>query len=294
MFIEVINRKTGQIEKERVYGGRALNFVWGKSRLGALVRHLVRLPFFSKFYGALQKGRLSKKKIAPFIETFGVDTSEFKKGVGQFSSFNDFFTRELKEGVRPISDTTAVMPADGRYLFFKTADEAPFFSIKKQKFTLESFLQDQDLAKKYEKGPLIIGRLCPFDYHRFHFPIDSKPSRARPVEGALYSVNPIALAIRPSIFCENRRLITSLKSEIFGEVLMVEIGATNVGSIHQTYQPDTAYRKGDEKGYFSFGGSAIALLFPKGMLTIDPALLANTKRGYETYCQMGESINNFS
>jgi phosphatidylserine decarboxylase len=137
---------------------------------------------------------------------------------------------------------------------------------------------------------MILSRLCPVDYHRFHFPCAGQPGPPRFINGWLYSVNPIALATRPSIFWENKRVVTAIESPALGQVQFVEIGATMVGSIRQTYTPGETVAKGDEKGYFAFGGSSVAVLFEKGRIEIDTDLLKNTDNGLETYARVGERM----
>src|SRR3989344_2992740 len=259
MEITYIDRKTGQTAIERVYGGPFLSLLYGD--------------------GFLQKRKSSAKKIAPFIQAYGIDASEFADS--GFDSFNDFFIRKLKPERRPIAQDPkiVVLPADGRYLVFNQFDR---FFIKGQEFSLLEFLKDPPMARRFQEGSMAIARLCPSDYHRFHFPCDGIPAKPRLINGLLYSVNPIALKKNVSILSENKRMITEIETDHFGTVLYIEIGATSVGSIRQTYTPDLKVKKGDEKGYFEFGGSCIALLFEKGRVTFDADLTANTQKGIET------------
>jgi phosphatidylserine decarboxylase len=146
------------------------------------------------------------------------------------------------------------------------------------------------LATRYEGGSMILSRLCPVDYHRFHFPCPGVPGPPSFINGWLYSVNPIALITRPSIFWENKRVVTAIESPALGQVQFVEIGATMVGSIRQTYTPGATVAKGDEKGYFAFGGSSVAVLFEKGRIEFDADLVKNTAAGIETYARVGERM----
>jgi len=289
MKLEIWNRETQTIEGEKVYGEKSLNFLY-KSWLGLPFRHLAtRYPFVSAFYGWWMSRSFTRQLIAPFIQKFGLDPAIFRLPVSDFASFNAFFTRELKPEARPIASTAAVMPADGRYWFYPSMGQAEGFVVKRERFDLPSLLQDEALAARYADGTMIMARLCPTDYHRFHFPIDCVPGPTCLINGYLYSVNPIAIQQDLSIFTQNKRTLCSLQSETFGEVLFLEIGATNVGSIHQTYTPNRKHLKGEEKGYFSFGASALILLFRKGVLTLAPDL---TPRPIETLCLMGQSLSN--
>lgn len=290
--IHYINRKTGHLEEEKVFGEKALHFLYGNP-LGKIINICVaKSTLASHLYGWWQKQSWTKKKIAPFIEYFKMDPTEFLEPIDRFQSFNDFFIRKLKSETRPLiqDDKTAIIPADARYLFFQNIAQTDGFIIKGQKFSLKTLLQDDQLAARYENGSMVIARLCPTDYHRFHFPFDTIPSQSKLINGHLYSVNPVALRQNIHIFTQNKRVITSLQSETFGTVLFIEIGATNVGSIHQTYTPNKPYKKGDEKGYFSFGGSSLILLFEKDRIALDQDLLEASKQGVEIRALMGQSM----
>jgi phosphatidylserine decarboxylase len=295
--IVYINRLTGQKEIEKVYGGKALQFLYGDDLLSRLigwplVHLLVRTSLFSFLYGYWQKRASSRSKIRPFIANFAVDPSEFLDSVDSYRSFNDFFIRHLKPTVRPIAPgkDVAVIPADGRYYFYQDLTQADGFIVKGRKFCLETLLGDRALAARYVGGSMLLARLCPVDYHRFHFPCDGVAAPARLINGWLYSVNPLAVKRNIVIFTENKRAVTELVSEPFGRIQYLEIGATNVGSIIQTYIPNTLQGKGAEKGYFSFGGSALVLLFEPGRIQFDQDLLEATAQGLEIRCLMGQSL----
>lgn len=296
MEIQYVERSTGEMRVEKIYGHKALSLLYGDGFLKGLFSKLVlpllaHLPFFSRFYGFLQKRKASKKKIAPFIEAYGVDENEFLES--NFASFNDFFIRKLKPSARPIvgDPNVLAMPADGRYLVYPKFEQ---FTVKGQKFSLFEFLQSQEGSSRYGDGSMAIIRLCPSDYHRFHFPCDGMPSKPHLINGPLYSVNPIALRKRLSILSENKRVITELETEKFGNILYIEIGATAVGTIQQTFTPNQKVKKGQEKGYFEFGGSCIVLLFEKGMIQFDSDLINHSKQGLETRANYGTSLGRSS
>ena len=290
-MIQYIDRKTGALCDEKVYGKEAIQLFYGDGLLSRILYHTVlpvvaRIPWLSSAYGWLQKSRFSREKVARFIEDYGVDASEFEES--EFSTFNDFFIRKLKKERRPIAAgaPTLAAPADGRYLVYPTFSD---FVVKGQEFSLPKFLGDDVLARRFEDGAMLIARLCPVDYHRFHFPCDGVVEKARLINGPLYSVNLVALKRWIAILSENKRMVTEIESKEFGTVLYVEIGATAVGTIRQTFQPGTV-EKGAEKGYFEFGGSCLVLLFERGRVQFDSDLIANTQRGVETLCRMGERV----
>lgn len=288
MSYVIRNRKTGILEPEQIYGEKAISFLYGDKALGKPLMDLVcKFPLFSMLYGKLQSSRASAKKVKPFIENFDIDASEFEKQ--DFASFNDFFTRKLKPGARPLATTNLVIPADGRFLAFQNISKSDGFFVKGQKFDLAKLLHSESLADRYHSGTMVIARLCPTDYHHFHFPCDCRPGESTLINGALYSVNPIALKQNCHIFTENKRRLTLLDTA-FGTVAYMEIGATSVGTIVETYSPGNHYRKGDEKGYFSFGGSALVLLFEPGRITLDPDLQQTGLDKIELRCLMGQSL----
>lgn len=289
----VIDRATKKQIEEDVPYKNSLLFLYGEHPFAWILRPLIcRLPLLSKLFGYLQRKPSSAKNIRPFIEKYGIDTSEFLDPVDSYQSFNDFFIRKLKTSARPITDgnDVAVLPADGRYLAFQDVAHEEGFMVKGKKFSIEKLLGDKKLAHKYAQGSMVIARLAPVDYHRFHFPCNCIPSEPELINGPLFSVNPIALKKNIEILAENKRVITRLKTEHFGTVLYIEVGATYVGSIFQTYEAGQHYAKGDEKGYFAFGGSSLILLFEPFRIQIDHDLIANTHQGFETLGRLGQSL----
>lgn len=290
--IEYIERKTGEIKVEKVPGEKYLKFLY-YNPLGELPLNLVvKKKFLTEYYGREMDKPESVKKIPSFIKEADINISEAKKKVEEFTSFNDFFYRELKDGARTVDTREEVLssPADGKILVFENLDKEKKFYIKGDKFTLEEFFADKELAEKYRDGIFMIIRLAPIDYHRFHFPTDGKISESKLVDGAYYSVSTHAIRKNFRILCENKREYSILKTERFGDIAMFEVGATMVGGIKQSYQPNTFVKKGEEKGYFYFGGSTCVLVFEKGKVKIDSDLLENTKKGIETKVYMGEKI----
>ena len=286
--IQYYERESGQLKTEKVAGEKWLLWLYynpvGKATLWALAKR----KLVSSIYGNIMDRTSSAKKINPFIEDFGIDMSVAQKK--EFNTFNDFFTRKLKEDARPVDtcSTFVVAPADGKILAYADVSNTDFI-IKGYRFDISSFLDNPELAQKYHDGALIIIRLAPADYHRFHFPISGNISSNKKVDGDYYSVNPFALRKKAEIFCLNKREYTILANPLFGGVVMAEVGATMVGSIIQTFKGTYAYR-GEEKGYFKFGGSTVVLLFEKSKIHIDKDLLINTSKGYETAVKMGERI----
>ncbi len=290
--IQYIDRVTGKREEEKVYGDWALRLLYEKKGGALLLPFIASFSFFSKMYGFLQRRRSSRKKILPFIRKFQVPMEEYEKKAEEFLSFDDFFTRKLKRGSRKFSQDPkeAILFADGRYLFFEKVEEVYRFFVKGREFSLSSLLQDESLSGEYRDGSMVIARLAPMDYHRFHFPFEVEIKKSWEIPGPLYSVNPLALRKNWHYLCENKRVITEMENPHFGKVLYIEIGATYVGTIHQTYDPAKSGKKGEEKGYFSFGGSCIILLFQKDKILFDSDLLEGARQNMEVKALFGQPM----
>lgn len=290
--IKYVERVTGEIKVEDVPGESFLKFLY-YNPLGKLPLDLVaKKKFLSSLYGRYMDTRLSASKIKSFIRDFNIDMEESVKSVKEFQTFNDFFIRKLKGESRKIveENNKVASPADGKILAFEDIEDKDKFFIKGDEFTLRDFFKDSSLAKKYEGGTFIIIRLAPVDYHRYHFPLDGIVIWNKKVEGSYLSVSPYAVRNNFRIYCENKREISILRTKGFGDVVLSEIGATMVGGIVQTFRRDQPLKKGQEKGYFNFGGSSCILIFEKGKINIDQDILKNSMEGLETKVYMGEGI----
>ena len=290
--IRYIERKTGEYKIEKVPGESFLKFLYynpfGKLALEALVKR----KFLSVWYGKKMDTPESKKKILPFVKALEIPMEEAEKSWEDFTSFNDFFYRKLKKGARTwdMREEVLVSPADGKILAYENIDSFSSFLVKGQEFSLEELFASKEMAEKYAGGSFVIVRLAPVDYHRFHFPIDAWVGTSHKIDGYYDSVSTHAIRRNIRIFLENQREYTILESKLFGDIAYFEVGATMVGGIHQTYLENTMINKGEEKGYFDFGGSTCLLLFEKGKVQLDEDLLENTKKGLETKVYVGEKI----
>jgi phosphatidylserine decarboxylase len=290
--IRYFHRTKKTVETEQVYGEAWLRWTYGNP-LGRFGLELViKRALLSRIYGWRMNRRYSSQKILPFIDKYDLDVDEFAKSAFSFKTFNDFFFRALKPGVRPIvaGERIAVLPADGRHLAIPLIDAGAGFYAKGQRFNLKAFLRDDALASEFNGGAMLISRLCPVDYHRFHFPVAGTPGEPRLINGWLYSVSPIALRKNLAYLWENKRVVTLIESPGFGRVAMVEIGATMVGSILQTYVPGRAVAKGEEKGLFKFGGSCVVTLFRSGRIRFDADLVEHSANQLEVYAKMGDRL----
>lgn len=289
--IPYLDRLSKKIALEKVYGGKAVAYLYSGTVFANFLRNIVcKNNFISSLLGRWHKASWTKKNILPFIKEYGVDSDEFLLPPHEFTSFNDFFIRKLKKQARPIETADAIIPADARYWFYEKVDSSTDFLIKGEHLNLENLLGSKEKASIFSGGSAAIARLCPSDYHRFHFPIDCMPSDTQLINGPLFSVNPLAIKQNIAHLTENKRKITYLESPLFKTTAFIEIGATSVGTIQETYTPFKYALKGDEKGYFEFGGSALILLFEPNTIAFCPDLTQATKDGYEIRCLFGQKM----
>jgi phosphatidylserine decarboxylase len=290
MQIKFIDRKTGDLITETPPAEGLLKFLYDNPFGKTAILPIAKRKFVSEIYGRKMNKQSSVKKIPDFVKQLGINMNESEKSILEFNSFNDFFYRKLKPSARPI-ENGFVSPGDGKLLAFENIADVHDFFVKGRKFTLPEFLNNKTLAEKHKNASMFILRLAPNDYHRFHFPYDGIVSDITKIKGDYYSVSPYALASNfTKVFCENKREYCILNSKDKGEIIIAPVGATMVGSIIETYTPNQQIKKGDEMGYFTFGGSTIVLLLDKDKVTIDSDILDNTKKHIETFVKMGEQI----
>ena len=291
-MIEIYNRKTKKYDVEKVSGEKYLKWTYSSPIGMTFLKLLVKKKIFSKVYGYFCDTKRSKNKIHSFITDFNIDMSICKKSILEFESFNDFFSRELTSEARPITNrfNALTAPGDGRMLIYEDIDLDNLIQVKGYTYSLKELLKDYGTAANYNGGVCMIVRLCPTDYHRFHFIDNGSCGKTNKIKGAFYSVNPIALKKIPELYCKNKREWSIFHSDNFGDILQVEVGATCVGTIIQSYEVDSPVKKGQEKGYFKFGGSTIILFFEPEKITIDKDIIRQSKLGIETKVVMGEKI----
>ncbi|AFM40681.1 phosphatidylserine decarboxylase precursor [Desulfosporosinus acidiphilus SJ4] len=291
-MIKYYNRNNKSYEIEQVAGDKVLNWTYSSPIGLSLLELIIKRRIFSSLYGWYLTRRISRRKISSFVSNFNIDLSLTEKGLRDFSSFNDFFYRKLKPQARPIDkdDLSLISFGDGKLLAYETIDLEKLVQVKGFTYSLRELINNDQIAEKFTNGTCLILRLCPTDYHRFHFIDSGTCENTIKIKGAYYSVNPIALQKVKKLFCENKREWTIFHSNNFADVLYVEVGATCVGSIVQTYTPQTTVNRGDEKGYFKFGGSTVILFFESDQVSIDEDIIEQTKRGIESSVLLGERI----
>ncbi len=286
--IYYVDREDGLTKKEQVAGEGWLVWLYNNPVGKATMTTLIKRKFVSDWYGKQMDAPDSKSKIEPFIKDFHIDMSIAQEQ--DYHSFNEFFYRKLKPDARPVNQDSLVVvsPADGKLLAFSDIENQDFI-VKGFKFNIGDYFDKQDLIDRYKDGSLMIIRLCPTDYHRYHFPVNGRVVEDAMILGDYYSVSPIALKKKIELLVMNKRSYCEIETREFGKVVMSEVAATMVGTMINTYQGPQV-EKGQERGYFKFGGSTVILFFEKGRIIIDADLLKNTAMGLETEVKMGSRI----
>ena len=283
--VEYIERRTGERVKESVMGDRALRFAYETLLGRTLWPVLFGSRLVSDFLGRRYDSPRSKPDIAKLASIPGCRADEAAKPLEEYATFNEFFTRRLKPGARPLGDGF-VSPADGRLMLYLGADADSPVPLKGARRALREVFGGDAPPGRLD---IAVVRLAPVDYHRFHFPCDcdiAAPVRAIP--GRYHSVNPIALARRPDVYADNERQVTKCRAP-FGDLWLADVGAFGVGTVVQTYV-GTNHAKGAERGYFKFGGSTVVMAQAAGAVCFDGDLVRNSASGIETRVLCRERI----
>ncbi|HNW60056.1 MAG TPA: archaetidylserine decarboxylase [bacterium] len=276
-------------EEETVLGEGLMRWAY-HTRTGRMVgRLLFHHAWPSRLSGWFAHTRWSRRQIARVIRDLRIDTAEFAQPPDSYASFNAFFSRRLRPGARPFAADPGQIasPADGRVLVYPELQDGTLIPVKGKAFTVEALLGGD--AVPFHGGSLAVVRLCPADYHRFHFPCDGRVADQKRIRGRFHSVNQLILALGIDVFAENQREVTLLENDRLGGFAFVEVGAFGVGRIVQTWSAPV-FRKGDEKGYFEYGGSTIVLVFAPGRMRFAADLLEHSREGYETLLKAGEEL----
>jgi phosphatidylserine decarboxylase len=244
-----------------------------------------RLTTFAGRVAGAKGGSMTTRLIRWFVGKYGVNMAEAANpDIASYSSFNEFFTRPLKPGVRPLAQADFVCPVDGAISQFGAIDDHHMLQAKGHRFTTTDLVGgDAALAAQFRHGSFANLYLSPKDYHRLHMPCDGKLTRMIYVPGALFSVNPTTARGVPNLFARNERVVCVFESPEHGPFVLVLVGATIVGSMatvwHGVVNPkrpqkisewdysgeDIVLKKGDEMGRFLLG-STIVMLFQAGTI----------------------------
>lgn len=279
--MKIYDRSLQKYIEEKESNQKSLNFLY-KTVLGRiLLKCIFARPYFSKLRSIYYHSQSSAKKIGPFIEEYSVDVSNWNPD--NFKSFNDFFERK-KEVQIDLSDGELPAVADSRLSAYRISDNL-MVDVKHSIYSLEELLNSHIDLTEYNAGTCLVFRLSLEDYHRYIYPADGKLLKSYTVKGELHTVRPISNSYK--VFSRNKRTVSVLSTKLFGEMIMIEVGAMLVGGI--VNRNLNLFKKGEEKGHFEYGGSTIILLLKKAV-SIDEDIIKQTKMGYETKVRIGSRI----
>ena len=280
---KVVVRETGKIYQESYPKGATFLY---DSTFGKIILRFATKRFFSLLVGKYMDTKFSTRHISKFIKSNSINMKEYPQK--KYKSFNEFFSRKINLAKRPFSKSNSdfIAPCDSRLLVYKI-NENKSFKIKGRKYTISEILRDEKLANEYNNGYLMIFRLAVDDYHRYHFIDDGTVLENRKINGKFHTVGPIAFK-NYKVFQENQREYSILNLRSFGKTIYMEVGALMVGKIvnHNIKK----FIRGEEKGYFLFGGSTVIIMVKENIIKIDDDILNNSLNDIETKVKFGEKI----
>ena len=253
---------------------------------GRVVLKVATRKWVSATLGLYMKTPISKLKIKKFIKKNHINMEDFEKT--KYKSFDKFFIRNIKPDKRPLhSDNNLFLsPCDSRLSVYRI-DSDTNINVKNSNYTIGELLKDNDLAKEYSGGYCLVFRLCVDDYHHYHFNDDGIVLNHKKIKGVLNTVRPVALKSK-KVFSENNREWTLLATKHFDNIIFMEVGAIGVGKIVNLKVKE--FKRGDEKGYFRFGGSTVILLVKKDVLELDQDILEEASKDNEIQIKLFEPI----
>ena len=266
--------------------GAAVGFLYSNVFGRALLSLLVR-PCVSRLAGLILDSPITNVFVPGFIERNGIDMEECS--AVKYRSFNDFFKREVKRELRPFPSNPLDLPApcDGKLMAYPITPDGAF-QVKNSMYTIGDLLQSKELAAEFLGGVCLVFRLTPNDYHRYAYIDDGESIGHRTIKGVLHTVRPISQQ-RYRVFVQNAREYEVMQTVHFGNAIQMEVGALFVGRI-SNHKTGRAFKRGDEKGVFEFGGSTVVMLFQEGAVALDAAIHSNTRENKETIIRMGNTI----
>jgi phosphatidylserine decarboxylase len=277
----------GQYEKELICAEKWMRLIYENPAGSATLLFLIKRKAVSRLYGIYCRTPLSARKIPKFIQQYQVDMSGCN---GIYKNYADFFSREKSDVRFPEEQNILGSPCEGLVSAYDDVDTEKLIAAKGNTYSLSELFDDKELAKAYEGGSMLHIRLTPANYHRVHFFDDGTITSSKYLNGDLYSVSPLALKNVTRLYCRNKRALILFSSRNFGDVAMVEVGATFVGGIVHCFEDGETVCRGQQTGYFLPGGSLLLVFFKKGCFIPNKSLLEQTINGFETKVKIGETL----
>ncbi|MCL2357969.1 MAG: phosphatidylserine decarboxylase [Defluviitaleaceae bacterium] len=276
-----------ELEQERICPERLMRLIYENPVGGAGLLWLAKRKAVSRLYGLYCRTPLSARGIPKFIEKYGVDMTGCD---GNYKNFAQFFAREKSGVTFPEEKTSLGSPCEGLVSVFPNLTPSQVVMAKGIRFSLEELFGDPVLAREYEGGTMVSIRLTPANYHRMHFFDAGAVESAHMIKGHLYSVSPLALNRVVKLYCRNKRALIRFKAENFGDVVLVEVGATFVGSIVHCFEEGQPVARGDVASYFKPGGSLVLMFLKKDAFAPNAELVSRSAEGYETKIAIGRAL----
>lgn len=253
--------------------------------IGNLFLKLINKRYFSQIVGSFMNTKLSITLIKKFIKNNNIDMSDYEET--KYNSFNEFFTRKIKINKRIIDNNkdSLISPADSKLLVYKISDDLKV-NIKGLDYSITELFKDNTIIQEYKNGYILVFRLCVDDYHRYSYIDNGSLIKTKQINGILHTVGPIAFK-KYKVLKENQREYSIIKTDNFDTIIQMEVGALLVGKI-KNYKKAT-FKKGEEKGYFLFGGSTIVIMV-KDIIKIKEEILKCSIDNIEVKVKMGEKI----
>ena len=280
--MKIYDRRTKEYEEIVQFGAGKLDFLYNNP-FGRLFLGLAVSPLVSNIYASSNSKKSSVKKIPSFIAENNIDMSDYEEK--EYESFNDFFTRKIKPGKRPVDMTSGVLvsPADSKLLVYEI-NENTEMNVKGRTYTVSEILGEDSDCAAFRGGYALVFRLTVDDYHRFGFPDSGRVVSRKKIKGKLHTVSPVSR--NHKIYQENTRNVCILNTDNFGTIAYIEVGAMLVGRIKD--HGDDVFAKGQEKGYFEPGGSTVIMLVKD--IKMDEDIMKQSVSGIETKVRYGERI----
>ena len=255
----------GRLMKKDDLQTRIVRALYGRNS-GRLVLRAITKPWFSRLAGGLLETRISKAAIKGFVNRYGIDINRYE---------NSTRRNEL------------AAPCDGWLTAYRISEKGRV-TVKGISYTMEELVRNRELAKAFEGGTMLLFRLTVSDYHRYHYPDSGVKSDNTRIDGSLHTVNPIAAASR-GIYRENAREYFTVDTDNFGKVLMMQVGALLVGRIHNRHSA-AVVRRGNEAGWFDYGGSTVILCFREGTVKLKEEHSVREEENGEIHVETGQVI----
>ena len=283
-MIKIYDRQNQTYYTEVQYGEKLLNFLY-HTFWGRILLKLITNRSFSKLNAIYNNSKASISKIKPFIEKYKIEMNDFESK--KYQSFNDFFTRSLITGKRDISSDPelVIAPADSKLTVYHITKNLQI-SVKNSTYSMNEILRDRDLSREYENGLCLVYRLTVDDYHRYCYIDDGEIVGQKRIKGRLHTVSSISKDYK--VYIENQREYQVINTRNLGRIIQMEVGALLVGRIVNT-QSKLAMR-GEEKGYFSYGGSTIIVFIKANQVIIDGDIIKHSRENIETKVKYGEAV----